>query len=182
MLAKRYRLMMAARASSSISTLVRDIHQGYATCGGLPIERVDHAGLAGDAGHHLAHLARFEAGVDPGDGVGVRGDRGVDEQALERMVEVPVVARGPLGATAAPCVHGTIPGAASWSLWTGTATCPIEALTVRGGHVPPLLQHAAVDVISILDRKELTNYERKAVDDGVIPNFAVFTFPPAMRP
>ena len=25
----------------------------------------------------------------------------------------------------------------------------------------------------------MTNYERKAVDDGVLPNFAVFTFPPA---
>ena len=53
--------------------------------------RVSTTGLAGDAGHHPPLLARLLAGVDPGAGVGVGGDRGVDEQALEGMVEVPVV-------------------------------------------------------------------------------------------
>ena len=47
--------------------------------------------LQGDAGHHRPLLARLQAGVDPGDGVGVGGDRGVDDQALEGMVDVPVV-------------------------------------------------------------------------------------------
>ena len=58
---------------------------------GLAVEGVDDAGLAGDAGHHPALLARLQPGVDPGDGVGVGGDGGVDEQPLEGVVEVPVV-------------------------------------------------------------------------------------------
>ena len=45
----------------------------------------------------------------------------------------------------------------------------IEALEARGAHLPPLLQHAAVDA-------------RKAVGEGMIStlNFIAFTFPPAM--
>ena len=58
---------------------------------GLAVEDVDDPGLAGDAGDHPPRRARLRAKADPGDGVGVGGDRGVDEQALEGMVEVPVV-------------------------------------------------------------------------------------------
>ncbi len=58
---------------------------------GGAVEGVDDAGLAGDAGHDPAHLARLQAGVDPLDRLRVRGHRGVDEDALERVVEVPAV-------------------------------------------------------------------------------------------
>ena len=58
---------------------------------GPAIERVDDAGLAGDAGDDLAPLARLDLRVDPRHFVRVRRDRGLDEQALERMIEVPVI-------------------------------------------------------------------------------------------
>ncbi len=57
---------------------------------GLPIERVDDAGLARDAGEHLAHLAGLMFGVDPRHLAGGR-HLGVDEDAIERVVEVPMI-------------------------------------------------------------------------------------------
>src|SRR6185503_16124006 len=54
-------------------------------------ERVDDAGLAGHARDDLAPLAAAHARVDPLHGLGIRCDDGVDEQTLERMVEIPVV-------------------------------------------------------------------------------------------
>ena len=59
-----------------------------------PVSRsrgVDDPGLAGDARPSLAATRPAAGGVDSGDGVRSRGDRGVDEQALEEMVEIPVV-------------------------------------------------------------------------------------------
>ena len=47
--------------------------------------------LPGDAGHDPPHLAGPQPRVDPLDRVRVRRDRGVDEDALERVVEVPTV-------------------------------------------------------------------------------------------
>ncbi len=58
---------------------------------GLAVQRVDDAGLAGGAGQHLAHFARFQLRIDPGHGALVRRDLGVDQEPLEGVVEVPVV-------------------------------------------------------------------------------------------
>ena len=57
----------------------------------LAIERVDDAGLAGDAGQHPADLSRLDPRVDPAHLGRVGRDRGVHEDALEGMVEIPVV-------------------------------------------------------------------------------------------
>ena len=58
---------------------------------GLPVQRIDDAGLAGNPGHDPAGLAGLDAGVDPGDLARIRRDGGVDQEPLERMVEVPTV-------------------------------------------------------------------------------------------
>ena len=58
---------------------------------GLAVERVDEAGLARNAGHHLADLAGLNVRVDPAHRVGVGRHRGVEQDALEGVVEVPVV-------------------------------------------------------------------------------------------
>ena len=58
---------------------------------GLAVEGVDHAGLAWNPGHHLAHLSRLETGIDPPHLARVGRDRGVDQDALEGVVEIPVV-------------------------------------------------------------------------------------------
>ena len=58
---------------------------------GGAVKRVDHASLAGNAGQHLVHLALSQPRVDPGDVLRVGRHRGVDQQPLVRMVEVPVV-------------------------------------------------------------------------------------------
>ena len=47
--------------------------------------------MPGNAGHHLADLARPDARVDPAHRVRVGRDGGVEQDALEGMVEVPVV-------------------------------------------------------------------------------------------
>ena len=58
---------------------------------GLAVERVDDAGFAGDAGEDFAAFAGLELGIDPGDLRGVGGDGGVDQDAFEGMVEIPVI-------------------------------------------------------------------------------------------
>ena len=68
-----------------------DGRRGPQELAGLPVEGVDDARLAGNAGHHPAHLARVQPRVDPAHRGRVRPHRGIDQQALERVVEVPVV-------------------------------------------------------------------------------------------
>ncbi len=58
---------------------------------GLAIERVDDAGLAGNAGEHLPFLARLESRIDPRHLFRVRRHDGIDDEALERMIEIPVI-------------------------------------------------------------------------------------------
>ena len=56
------------------------------------VERVDDAGLAGDAGDHLAPLARLDLrGLIHAHFLRVGRDRGLHQQPLEGMVEVPVI-------------------------------------------------------------------------------------------
>ena len=57
----------------------------------LAVERVDHAGLAGDAGHDAAPLPGLQPRVDPAHLRRIRRHGRVDENALVRVVEVPVV-------------------------------------------------------------------------------------------
>ena len=91
---------------------------------------------------------------------------------------------------ARPCglCGGNIP-AAAYSIFTSTinaclacveAAGFIEALTVRGANVAPMLQHAVVETVSVLNLKNLTNDEQKAVDEGWLPNMVAVTFPPAI--
>ena len=91
---------------------------------------------------------------------------------------------------ARPCglCGGNIP-AAAYSIFTSTiiaclacveAAGFIEALTVRGANVAPMLQHAVVETVSVLNLKNLTNGEQKAVDEGWLPNMVAVTFPPAI--
>ena len=57
---------------------------------GLAVQRIDHAGLAGDAGWSPPSAPRrSNARVDPAHFGRVGRHRGVDEDALEGMVEVP---------------------------------------------------------------------------------------------
>ena len=81
-----------------------------------------------------------------------------------------------------------IPVSASVIYTSSTSACRdcveaadfIEAMTTRGAHVAPLLQHAAVDAIPASNKENLSSCDRKAVDDGTLPNTIVFAFPPAM--
>ena len=68
-----------------------DGRRGPQELAGLAVEGVDDARLAGYAGHDPAHLARVQPRVDPAHRGGVRPYRGVDQEALERVVEIPVV-------------------------------------------------------------------------------------------
>src|SRR6185295_8958180 len=58
---------------------------------GLAVQRVDDAGLARDAGDYLAPLTGLEPRIDPADLARIGRDRSVDQQSLERMVEIPVI-------------------------------------------------------------------------------------------
>ena len=52
-----------------------------------------HAGLAGDAGQHLARLAGAEVGIDPRHRGRIRRHFRAHDHALEGVVEIPTVAR-----------------------------------------------------------------------------------------
>ena len=56
-----------------------------------PVQRVDHPRLARDARHHPPPLARLQPRVDPAHRARVRRHRRVHQDALERVIEVPVV-------------------------------------------------------------------------------------------
>src|SRR5690606_17112537 len=58
---------------------------------GLAVERVDEPRLARDAGDDLAPLTRPHARADPPHRVGIRRDLRLDQQALERVIEIPMV-------------------------------------------------------------------------------------------
>ena len=55
------------------------------------VERIDDAGLARDARDHALRLALMQARVDPLHRLRIGRERGVDDQPLERMIEVPAV-------------------------------------------------------------------------------------------
>src|SRR5690606_28810632 len=57
----------------------------------FPVERVDEARLPGYARDDVAHLALPHARADPSDGVRVRRDGRLDQDPLERMIEIPVI-------------------------------------------------------------------------------------------
>ena len=58
---------------------------------GLPVESINDAGLAGNAGYHFAALAGLEPWIDPGHLRRIRVHRRVNQQSLERMIEIPVI-------------------------------------------------------------------------------------------
>ena len=81
-----------ARSAVDLADHVLEITSaGPQKLAGLPVERVNDAGLAGDSGHHFAPFARLELRIDPGHLARIGRDRRVDQQALERMIEIPVI-------------------------------------------------------------------------------------------
>ena len=58
---------------------------------GLSVQRVHHAGLAGNTGDDLANFASLQIRVNPLNFVWIGGHCGVHEQALKRMVHIPVI-------------------------------------------------------------------------------------------
>ena len=60
----------------------------------LPVQGVDHAGLARNAGDHPTLLARVQPRVDPAHRGRIRPHRGVDEQALQRSANTPGFVQG----------------------------------------------------------------------------------------
>ena len=71
--------------------ILRDGRIGPQELAGLAVEGVDDAGLARNAGHHFAHFTGLESRVDPAHRARVGRHRRVEQDPLERMVEIPVV-------------------------------------------------------------------------------------------
>ena len=57
----------------------------------LAIERVDDSRFSGNTRHHLAPFSRPDPGIDPSHVQRARRNSRVDEQAFERMIEIPMI-------------------------------------------------------------------------------------------
>ena len=73
------------------TTFCVTVGRGPQELAGLPVQRVNDAGLAGNTGDHFAPLARLDLRIDPGHLARIRRDGCVDQQPLKRMIEIPVI-------------------------------------------------------------------------------------------
>ena len=81
----------ARRAVDALDDVLRDRRPRPQELARCAIERVDEPRLAGDAGHDAALFAAAQARIDPRHLARVGCDGRVDQHALERMIEVPMI-------------------------------------------------------------------------------------------
>ena len=81
----------ARRAVDALDDVLRDRGPRPEELARRAVERVDEPRLAGDAGHDAALFAAAQARIDPRHLARVGCDGRVDQHALERMIEVPVI-------------------------------------------------------------------------------------------
>ena len=73
------------------NNVLHDSRFGPQKLAGLPVERINDSGFSGNTGHDLATLAGPDSRIDPADVGGAWRHSRVDEQALEWMIEIPMI-------------------------------------------------------------------------------------------